>query len=253
MIMAKLRLRVTSQPGVPGYKPESVEAGSVFSIAIVTEGCKEELIYLRHIKALCEKRGSSATHTKINFVNDEYVSPKAAESESNPLHRLNALLEHLGVTNPDFKEFRTDEAWLVCDRDDGSFTEAQYDDVLKLCGQHHIRWVVSNPAFQLWLLFHFTDALVNLGLEECRTSVDRKVRIEAELKKYVDDYRHGTLNVFEYEENIEDAVVNSRKFCTDLSRLKYDVGTNFADLVDSLRKRFGVDVFAYGPSGDVLD
>lgn len=102
-------------------------------------------------------------------------------------------------------------------------------------------------------MFHFTDALVNLGLEECRTSVDRKVRIEAELKKYVDDYRHGTLNVFEYEENIEDAVVNSRKFCTDLSRLKYDVGTNFADLVDSLRKRFGVDVFAYGPSGDVLD
>lgn len=243
--MAKLRLRMVSQPGVPGYKPESEEVGSVFSIAIVTEGSKEELIYLRHIKALCEERGSSVAHTKIDFVNDEYASPKAAVSESNPMHRLNALLEHLGVTNPDFKEFKTDEAWLVCDRDDGSFTEAQYDDVLRLCEQHDIRWVVSNPAFQLWLLFHFTDTLDGLALEECQTSVDRRVRIEGELKKYVDDYKHGTLNVFDFEDCIEDAVVNSRKYCTELAQLKHDVGTNFADLIDSLRKRFGVGVFSH--------
>lgn len=251
--MAKLRLRTVSQPGVPGYQPESEEAGSVFSIAIVTEGSKEELIYLRHIKALCEKCGSSATHTKIDFVNDEYASPKKAMSESNPIHRLSALLEHLGVTNPDFKEFKTDEAWLVCDRDDASFTEKQYDEVLESCRKNNVRWVISNPAFQLWLLFHFTDSLDGLSLEECKTSVDRLTRVEVELKKYVEDYKHGTLNVFEYEEGIENAVVNSRKYCTDLSQLKYDVGTNFADLIESLRKRFGVEVFAPLSSEDVLD
>lgn len=234
IIMAQLKLRNRSLVGVPDYLPESEDEGKRFIIAIMTEGCKEEVLYLKYIRKLCQEKSSK--NIIVEIVNDEYADEKVAVSDSHPQKRLEALRERMG-----YADSLADEAWLVSDRDDGSFTEGQYDEVRDVCTESNIRWVVSNPAFQLWLLFHFTDSLEGLCLERCVKSSLKIKQIEKELNKYVRGYKHGTLDMIEFGDYIENAIVNSSDYCMDVADLKKGIGTNFSLLVKSLKEKFEIE------------
>ncbi|EJX09596.1 hypothetical protein EVA_02296, partial [gut metagenome] len=145
-------LRPQTQKGQTVLHPQQVEEEPVRFIAIVTEGSKEELAYLKGYCFHLQQKGW-VCKGQILYLNDS-IRPDIYNKEiqaSHPKRRMELMKELLSQKNPDFL-YRPEEAWMVCDRDDGSFHVDQYEEVYEVCQQEGIHWVVSNPAFQLWLL-----------------------------------------------------------------------------------------------------
>lgn len=226
-----LKYRLSPEVGKRNYQSESEKLGDIFFIYIITEGCKEELIYL---KKLCELfKVSNDNNDSVKFLNDFYKNPKIAVTDSNPINRMKAMIE---VAEG---KYESDECWLVCDRDNGSFTDSQYQQLMEQCRDYGVNLIVSNPGFQLWLLLHFTNCLEDLKLHEYNKSSKQIKIIEKELKKYVPDYEHGELDMAYFESHIEDAFSNSFLFCVEIGELKDKIGTNMYELIMSFRDKFG--------------
>ncbi len=229
--------RPQHQKGVVSFQVHSREEESIYLIAIVTEGSREELTYLRSLQECWEVQYGKKI--VIHYLND-LIAPEiyqVEEQASHPLRRLNLMKEYLSLHNPDFQRY-PDEAWLVCDRDDQSFKSEQYDELEQYCSSHAIQLVVSNPAFQLWLLFHHDSWLRESLFEDGLTSPQRLSIIERRLKCIYPYYHHGSLNFNHFAPKIDKAEQNSSAYCVNIKELKQDVGTNFAKLVVSLRNRY---------------
>ena len=229
--------RPENHKGVVPFQIHSKEEESVCLIAIVTEGSQEELCYLHSL----QKRFEAQYGKKliIHYLNDliDTAICKVETQASHPLRRLKLMDEYISLHNPDFKRY-PDEAWIVCDRDDQSFKSDQYDEVMRYCSSHSVRFVVSNPSFQLWLLFHHDSWLRETLYEDGLTSPERLSLIERRLKCIYPFYRHGSLNFSHFASLVEDAVLHSSAYCADIKKLKFEVGTNFAQLVVSLKNRY---------------
>ena len=216
--------------------PQSVEEESLRFIAIVTEGSVEELAYLKGYQS---SKAPIGRERRIYFLND-YINEEILAEEktaSHPLRRLELMKELLSLKNPDFSSY-PDEAWQVCDRDEQSFSCDQYDELLMECDRLNINLIVSNPAFQIWLLFHFDAWLKDALFEDGINSSRRLSIIERRLKFLLPGYQHGHLLFSRFKHRIDTAIANSRRYCTDVYTLKEECGTNFAQLMDSLRCYF---------------
>lgn len=95
---------------------------------------------------------------KIELEILQYVEIKIFEKSnpdlSNPLkifEELKQKIENNGI--------EADEVCLIVDRDSDSFSEEQYLKVLNGCEENNYNFYLSNPNFELWLLFHFVESL----------------------------------------------------------------------------------------------
>lgn len=150
---------------------------------------------------------------------------------SHPKHRYNALVEFLDSDNSGYS-VALDKAFLISDRDSQSFKEPQYDEMSERCKEKGIIWIVSNPSFQLWLLFHFTDDIASLELEKIKGCKKQIQEIETKIKEYSKSgYTHGDLNQSVFKPRIEAAIKNSEPYCLSVEELKEKIGTNFSVLV----------------------
>ena len=138
--------------------------------------------------------------------------------------------------NPEYWVYK-DNPWLICDRDKQSFKEKQYDEVLAMCEVNHVELIVSNPAFQLWLLLHFRSDISDLELDANEKSKISISKIEGVMRaeKLVPGYKHGTLNFEQFKNNIDDAIRNSCQFPKDPRVLKNAIGTNFDVIVNLIK------------------
>ena len=230
--MEKLNLDFVTIPGKDAYESGSTPVRDLYFIAIIAEG-KEECIYLDYIKSIVNKADTVKLNIKI--LNHHYNKEKIALSDSHPLKRLDALKEW--CDNTQTKSLPNDEEWIICDRDNGSFTDNQYDRLLADAEKRGIHVIVSNPAFQIWLLFHFVKDITPLRLNDYPKSKDRLKIVESELKKYVIGYRHGSLEIEPFSEHIRDAMDNSQSTTQDLKKLKKSSGTNFRNLLCSIQNK----------------
>lgn len=231
-----LQNRPQNRINIPAFVPQSEEELPVFLIAIVTEGSIEELNYIKGFE--CKQRSIKMCNMRILFLND-HINDEIWETEekaSHPKRRLELMKELLLQKNPTFQQY-PDEAWMICDRDKGSFSDMQYDELIQECGKWKIRLVISNPAFQIWLLFHFDTWLREHCYEDGLKVNQLLTLIEKRLKKCAKGYKHGNLDFAVFSSHVDDAINNSRLFCTDLLLLKEEIGTNFSDLISSLKKR----------------
>lgn len=219
--------------GQPSIIPESKEEEPLRLIVIVTEGSVEELKYLKAFNNNLElKNGKKGNIIFLNdHINEDILVTE--EKASHPKRRLILMKELLSLKNLEYSQY-PDEAWLVCDRDEQSFSSVQYDEVLKECEMLRINLVISNPAFQLWLLFHFDAWLREFLYEDGLSNVQRLALIEKRLKCILPNYRHGDLCVSHFIHLVDLAVENSRNYCMDLLKLKNETGTNFAEIINSL-------------------
>lgn len=231
-----LQNRPQNKINVPAFIPHSEDELSVFMIAIVTEGSVEELEYIKGFEQ--KLRSMNICNMHILYINDciSDMIWRTEERASHPKRRLELMKELLLLKNPDFQHY-PDEAWMICDRDQGSFSEMQYEELIQECDKLKIRLVISNPAFQIWLLFHFESWLREHCFEDELTPNKLLNLIEKRLGKCIGGYKHGNLDFALYTSYVDNAVNNSRLFCTDLLLLKDEIGTNFADLVDSLKAK----------------
>lgn len=209
-------------------------------LAIVTEGDVEEPQYLLYVIGMCRRKFN--TNVDIRIVNDE-LPPHIAKVGSNPLVRLNYLLKWLELNAPDYNPLQSDTAWLVCDRDDGSFSVGQYNKVMKMCVMNNIHFVITNPAFQLWLLLHYTSTINIRELNQYPRSKGKLRKIESILSTYVPNYKHGEINMDDFKILIDAAVLNSQQLPSKPLVLKRTVGTNFSDLMQYIKHVFGIQSF----------
>ena len=237
-----LRDRNRTQIGVPRIPVASRVENHVTVFAIVSEGQKEEPQYLRYVLSMCRRKFE--TSMQIHIVNDELSALGMLEHDSNPLSRLRSLKVWLSRYNPDFDSHHEDTAWLICDRDDGSFSIRQLRLVVSECEESRIHFVLSNPAFQLWLLFHFTANIRLHELNKLRYSKGKLLKVEEMLQVYVPDYKHGEIEMRNFDYLFDSASQNSQLYPTSVQTLKRHVGTNFSDLMAFIKHAFGIQSFS---------
>lgn len=103
---------------------------------IVTEGIKTEVMYVQSLVQYL-----NATGVKVQ-------SPKTKGIGKDP---LNVLREADGIRRADTEGF--DSTWILVDVDE----HATLKDCLDEAQELGIHVIVSNPSFEVWLLWHFED------------------------------------------------------------------------------------------------
>lgn len=131
-----------------------------------------------------------------------------------------------------------DKICIVVDRDKDSFTENQFEEVLKKCRKEGFPFYVTNPCFEFWLLLHYDD-LTNLDMEKIKEnpkSSNSKRYLECELSKKLKFYKKSSYKAEELVLKVDVAIENVKKYCEDINKLKDNVGSNIGKLIQELRK-----------------
>ena len=229
---------ITTIPGKSKYETGTVAPNPVLFIVVITEGCVEELEYIKGIRDDYKDK-----LVGINFVilNDLYQDETGAAHNSNPMKRYEAIQEWSQEFKSRVGMDDNDEEFLICDRDNGSFKSEQYDKLVEETKKRpNFHLILSNPAFQIWLLFHFVDNIESLNLDSMTKSKQRIAVIEKELKKYITNYRHGVSQWPYLSNRVKYAMTNSRKHEFSLEELKEKSGTNFASFLKFIETKSGI-------------
>lgn len=226
--MAELIFRKASALGKTSYTPNSEKETTIYTICIATEGEVEELQYIK---------GFAESFLKNSSVSIRYANDNLNDNEkhsSHPKCRLQHLLRFRESIHPYWKEYSDDMSWLVCDRDSQSFKEKQYDDILQQCIDNNISFIISNPAFQLWLLMHFVESIDSTYINNNFNNSKSQLKyIETEIKKHI-SYQHGHLNFESFKDHVINAMECSKNTEKDIKKLKNNIGTNFSSLIEKL-------------------
>jgi len=90
-----------------------------------------------------------------------------------------------------------DEAWAVCDVDTFEVKAA-----IELAADKGVGLALSQPCFEVWLIFHKTDSC---------SSFDNADQARRVLRKHVPSWDKANLNFADFIDGIPDAVVRARK------------------------------------------
>lgn len=161
------------------------------------------------------------------------IFKKSNPDMSNPLkifEELKTKIENKGI--------EANEVCLIVDRDSDSFTEEQYIKVVDGCKENHFHLYLSNPNFELWLLFHFID---QLSSEEEDRFLSQKGEVAKRLQNCLKEEELSRSNTFNkkilfehYRDRIDKAIRTAKKYEADIERLKDNLGTNVYQLIENL-------------------
>jgi len=173
---------------------------------IATEGAKTEPQYF-----------SIFQHTPNTVVKIKCLPGNTQSSPQRVLARMNKFLQEKGLR-------KEDEAWLVVDKD--SWTEQQLNELYfwsQSRGNYGL--AVSNPQFEIWLLFHFE---AGKGVTSAHRCLDM-------LKRYLPGYKKGSKLDRITMEQVSSAIYRAKQRdnppCSDWPR---STGTTVYRLVEKL-------------------
>ncbi|MGP1437569.1 MAG: RloB family protein [Treponema sp.] len=162
----------------------------------------------------------------------------------NFITNLEDVMKHAEISYED-----GDKICIIVDRDKGSFTEEQFEKILKKCEENKFLFYVTNPCFEFWLLLHYDDVFdLDLKKIKCTNEVaeikhnskvskkKKKSYLEIELRKRLKYYTKSSYSVEELMSKVDIAIKNEENFCEDISKLKDNVGSNIGKLIQELRK-----------------
>lgn len=125
---------------------------------------------------------------------------------------------------------------MVIDRDKDSFTDEQYDKVVKFCEDNNVNIYVSNPCFELWLLMHFDEFDKenpdDLFLNK-KVNTSGKRYLEKRLNE-ICKYKKNSIDFSKFEPGIKKAIQREKKLAEDVTKIKYELGTNVGILVNNI-------------------
>lgn len=136
---------------------------------------------------------------------------------------------------PNFLE--GDYLCIIVDRDRGSFTEEQYDQLLQADKNKEIRFCISNPCFEFWLLLHFSNCLEYDANDILENNKDgRRTFVEKCLMTKLGGSFNKSRLHFEdnFKTRIRDAIENSKLYSTNSCELKTNIGTNIGLLIEEM-------------------
>ena len=130
-----------------------------------------------------------------------------------------------------------DKLCIIVDRDKQSFTDLQYDVLLKAEKNGEIKFCITNPCFEFWLLLHFTDCteydklfLVNNEKVGNRTYIEKCL-----MEKLGGSYSKTRLKFQDnYKDKIKIAIENAKKYSLITEDLKEKIGTTIGLLIEEM-------------------
>lgn len=134
-----------------------------------------------------------------------------------------------------------DKICLIVDRDRDSFLSRpdnnQYRYVLDKCREMGFIFCVTNPCFEFWLLLHFDEVFdldTEILLRNPRVSAKRRYTENA-LRKIYPGYSKSSYRADVLVRNISRAIENEKKYCEDVEKLEYSVGSNIGRLITLMK------------------
>lgn len=216
-----------SQPYGKRYAEDEFSQEPKIRYFIACEGEKTEY---RYFKGIIEFR----TEIGINPLVEIIPISHEQNTSSNPVNIYKDA--KLAIENAS-NFLDGDKLCIVVDRDKQSFTDSQYDVLLKAEKNGEIKFCITNPCFEFWLLLHFSDCseydmnlLCNNEKEGNRTFVEKCL-----MEKLGGSYNKTRLKFSEnYKDRIKLAIENAKKYSLSAEELKNNIGTTVALLIDEM-------------------
>lgn len=141
-------------------------------------------------------------------------------------------------------DFVTDSIYLICDRDQNSFSKSQYQTVLNSCHKNDICFCPTNPCFEFWLLLHLQDIensdvpqfLKNAKVEKSKESKSKISFCEQRLRSADPSFSKTCYDPKKYVQFLEMAVQRAEALCTDSTKLVDQVGSAIANLIRDMQR-----------------
>lgn len=216
-----------SQPYGERYKEKEFSQEPKIRYFIACEGEKTEYRYFQGIIQFRTEIGINPLVEIIPIRHEQNTS-------SNPVNIYNdAKLAIINASN--FLD--GDKLCIVVDRDKKSFTDSQYDVLLEAEKNEEIKFCISNPCFEFWLLLHFSDCseydinlLCNNKKDGKRTFVEKCL-----MEKLGGSYNKTRLKFSEnYKDKVQIAIKNAKNYSLIAKELKNNLGTTIALLIEEM-------------------
>ena len=125
-----------------------------------------------------------------------------------------------------------DRIALIVDRDWHSFSESQFDAVLRDGEENHVEVYVTNPCFEFFLALHLStlEGIDKEALLKNEKSGDYTFA-HLELLRHDPNFEKAKYDVQRYVASCQTAISNLSHYEQDLKRLKNHVGSNLASLL----------------------
>lgn len=202
---------------------------------LIFEGSKTEINYFNSVIKYKKAIGINDLVTIYPLERD-----KKDTTKSNPYKILFELCKNIkqDIENEvDYYDNKIDKICLIFDRDKRSFKEWQYNKVKEECENQEYKLYISNPHFELWLLFHFDISDVNH--EDINNNAKMKGKnkdfIKQTLKSKNKSYNKSKTNFENFMNNINTALSNAKKFSISIEDLKDNKGSNIGLLFEEWR------------------
>ncbi len=172
----------------------------------------------------------------VDYIEIE-IFKKSHPDLSNPLKILDELR---GIA--DSKGIDANEICLVVDRDPGSFTDSQYEEVVGKCEKEGYSLYLSNPNFEIWLLFHFL--IEKLTLNDVEAFLKDSREVEKMLQAFLIEKGYSRKQSFNkkilflhYIEEVRKAIDNAKLYKTETSELKDGLGSSVYKLLEDMMEQ----------------
>lgn len=216
-----------SQPYGKRYTEDEFSQEPKIRYFIACEGEKTEY---RYFKGIIEFR----TEIGINPLVEIIPVHHDKDTSSNPLKIYQDAKKAIKKAS-NFLD--GDKLCIIVDRDKQSFTDSQYDVLLEAEKNNEIKFCITNPCFEFWLLLHFSDCteydkilLVNNEKIGNRTYIEKCL-----MEKLGGSYSKTRLKFQDnYKDRIRIAIENSKKYSLIIKELKEKIGTTIGLLIEEM-------------------
>lgn len=149
------------------------------------------------------------------------VLPTGDDNRSSP----DQVLDRLRTFHEEYDLGGGDELWLMVDVD--RWGDAKLAQIAREATQTGFKLAASNPCFEVWLLFHYVESIVNSS--RCRD-------IESRLRQVLGgSYNKSRLNLEQFSDRVETALVHSQQGDKHpRSRWPHQVGSHVYRVVNNL-------------------
>lgn len=147
-----------------------------------------------------------------------HINCLKGDSGSAPRHVLRRMNDYLKAKGL----LKSDEAWLVIDRD--TWPDTAIGELYEWTkSKNNLYFALSNPNFEFWLLLHFEDGSGIVSSHDC------KVRLTRHLPNY-----DKSIDVSRLQSGVQDAVARAKRRDNPRRSWPQSTGTTVYRLVESI-------------------
>lgn len=202
-------------------RPEGIKSARL--VVIAAEGRNTENIYFESMKStLC----ASDVHVEVLHRDSNNSSPE------NVYEQIRWFMTEYNLTDDD-------QLWIVVDKD--KWKDKMLSSVAQHCAQNNnLRFCVSNPCFELWLLLHIEDVASYSKEQMKELAMNKKVNsqdtwLKKRMKELTGHYRESDYDAMALLPHIDTAMERAEKLdISPTNRWPQDIGTRVYLLTRSI-------------------